>query len=226
MKRLTIIFLLLCGSVAAQIPPQRDSLAARVLIRSKLPAAGTASTPLTTVYQAINDAQTPVCQDFDAYDKFDTLVVSSGSEGATLPADFLRIVSVDRMIGDTLRLNMQEMVPSEMWEKGGGKSGATYKTAEIEHPRYFQIQGNRLVVRPKDRKPSNRPDSLLVCYWAIGHKLTSADDSLDIQSDFREALLIKACANLYRIRQGAGSPDAAALEAQYAIEVQKYGRKK
>lgn len=225
MKRLTIIFILLCGSASAQIPAQRDSLAARVFTNLKLSTSGSASITTAIVYQKLNDAQTPVCQDFDAFEKFDTMTVSSGSEGATLPGDFLRVSGVDRMVGDTQRIPMQQIRYEERWEKTGGLSGTTYDLASREQPRYFYIHANKLVVYPKDRKPSNRPDSLLVGYWAIGHQLASSTDSTDIYPEFRAALILKATALVWAMRNGQGSPEAAALEAQYAAEVLKYGRK-
>lgn len=225
MKRLTLILCLLGVSASAQIPAQRDSLAARVFTNLKISTSGTASVTTAIVYQKLNDAQTPVCQDFDAYEKFDTLVVSSGSEGAVLPGDFLRVSGVDRMVGDTQRIPMQQIKYEERWEKAGAKEGSTYDLASREQPRYFYIHGNRLVTYPKDKKPSNRPDSLFVGYWAIGHQLTAATDSVDIYPEFRSALILKATALVWAMRNGSGSPEAAALEGQYAAEVLKYGRK-
>ena len=226
MKKVTIILLLLCGSVSAQMPGARDSLIARMCSNHRASTTnGTGNAPIATFYQKLNDAQTPVCQDFDAYEKFDTLIVSLGSEGATLPGDFLRISGVDGIVGDTLRIPMQEIAYEDRWEKGGGETGSRYNVAVKEQPRYFYIHGNRLVPYPKDKKPNNRPDSLFVGYWAIGHQLASAGDSTDVYPEFREALIIKATAMVWRVRQGAGSPEAAALEAQYAGEVLKYGRK-
>lgn len=224
MKRLMIVLLLLCGSVSAQIPARLDSLRVRVFTNLKLGSSGSSSITTAMVNQKINDAQTAVCQDFDAFEKFDTLLVHSGLEGDTIANDFLRVSMCDRM-SQGLRYPMIQIKPEERWEKGEMKTGADYDPADTTKPRYFYVYANRLVTYPRDKKPSTKPDSLFVGYWAIGRVLTADSVSTDIYPEFRDALLMKATAMVWRVRQGAGSPEAAALEAQYAGEVLKYGRK-
>jgi len=230
MKNLILIFLLIAASTSAQIPGRLDSLRVRVFTRLKLPVAGTASTTTAIVWQAINDAQTPVCQDFDAFEKFDTVVIYSVPEGGLLNTDFLRIAGVERTIGDTAspatRYAMQAIEQKDRWEKTGGITGATYDSAQREQPRYYYVHGKRLLTYPKDRRTGTTRDTLLVSYWAEASKLDSVSDTTDIYRDYREALLLKACAAVCRIRQGSQSTEAAAYETLYAVEVNKYGRKK
>jgi len=222
MKKLFLIAVLLAGSAYAQIPGQLDSLRARVFTRTQRPLAGTANATTAKAWQAVNDAQTPVCHDFDAYQKLDTLLVWGGPEGAALAGDVLRIDYVERMVGDAVRLPMIEVKQREAWEKVSGLADTGYTRLNVTLPRYWHSEGTRLFTTPKDIKTASDPDSLLVAYWAVGHNMTWGGDSTDIYPEYREALILKACANLCRMVSNFG--DAAVWETAYAAEVQKYGR--
>lgn len=223
MKKFLFIILLICVSTAmSQIPPQLDSLRARVFTRTQRPLTGTVNATTAKAWQAVNDAQTPVCHDFDAYQKLDTLIVWGGPEGAALANDVLRIDYVERMVGDAARLPMVEVRQREAWEKVSNLADTAYDRNNKTLPRYWHSEGTRIFTTPKDIKTASDPDSLLVAYWAVGHNLAWGADSIDIYPEFREALILKACANLCRMVSNFG--DAVMWETAYAAEVQKYGR--
>lgn len=224
MKKL-IFLLLLPLSVSAQIPGRLDSLQLRMCRLANKPTTYTSTWTSALLWQSLTDAQTPVCQDFDAFEKFDTVLVYKVPEGGTLNNDFLRVAWVDRMSGST-RLPMQPIEAVNRWTATGGTiAGSTIAdVAKIEQPRYYFVHGNRLMTHPKDGQESTRRDSLLVGYWAIASPLTGASDSTDIYPEFRPALLYKA---LSLALSAVGSyGESAAWEGQYAKEVALYGREK
>lgn len=223
-KLLVLSLVLLSLSVNAQIPGRLDSLRARVFTRLQLPTAGTAATTTAIVGQAIKDAQLPVCWDFDALVKFDTVTIYGGPEGAALNSDFLRVVGVFRIKGPTIRIPMIEVDLATLFEKAGGLASYSYRPGDSLQPRYFAIAGDRILTAPKSNLPSPRTDSLFIVYNAFAGRLDSVADSTTIDPGFREVLIIKACQIVQGIRFGLNAPETMAFANEYAEHMKRYGR--
>jgi len=200
---------LLAASAAAEpsVPGRLDSLRARLELRLNLPAGGNNLVTVGVMNAALNEAVGEVCQDFNAYPRFDTLVARPDSEGMALPTDFLRLRAVYRIIP---KYGSQPAVrfPLEPVAAGDSLWRAIKDLAELElepgdqiGPRRYSL-GNRLLLHPKyDRRSAADTALYLIDYYAIAPLMAADTDTVAVDPKYRAALLDKAAELCATVRQ-------------------------
>lgn len=204
MGRLRIIVLLVFAASSAMaespITPTRDSLSIAAFQQLNVVTTGDDQITTAKCYGALNQALLQVCRDFPAYEKIDTVTIDKTAEGGALANDFLRLKSVFRMKGDTLRVPLQVVDMDSLPGLSPRDSVAVQEKGNILSPRYAYTYANRLLTHPK-YIISGSADSFLVCYYALDDKLTSATDSVSIDKTYLTALKYYACYSLLAMIQ-------------------------
>jgi len=230
-KKVFVLVFLLSSSVMAGAPvtPSRDSLSARCYRMLNIPVTGTKQNPTTNMYDALNGGLAAVCRDFPALEKIDTLTIDREADGAALPTDFVRLKSVFRMKGDTLRLPLKIIDIDAIPLLTLPEKSATQDKGDITSPGFAYTYGGRLMTHPKYIIPS-LADSFLVYYYAMDDKIDSASDTVFIAKEYLNALTYFACWQLSAVRgdfqgatywRGLYDMDVNAARKSRAMEAQK-----
>lgn len=193
-----IILLLFAAGAFAQMPGRMDSLSLYITEEMSMAPSGTALVTTQKIFHAINRGIQEVCDDFPAIEKIDTLVIYSDSEGVALPADFLRMKAVWRMLDDSLRVPLDAQSQEEASLALSTTEGVKHDKASLFSPKSWHTFETRLLVTPK----WNRTDSLSlqIYYYARDTWKTGADSSTQVHSKYREKIIEYAISILWRLR--------------------------
>ena len=217
--RFTLLVLALAaGSVvfaADPISPRLDSLRYQVFEQLNVPSTGTYKVTATVANKRINVAQMAVANDFPAILKLDTVIGSGTVEALSLPSDFLRIMAVQKMKGDSLRLPIRPLDSlGDPWSKLTAARQYIQDANNIEHPKFYYVWGDKLMFLPKYSMPSMfGVDSFLVFYVALPAQMSSDSDTTLIPVEYRDLIIDYTCAELSALRQN--WDDYAAYMAKY-----------
>ena len=206
---MTIIRMLTClflaGSVMAQtyaLPTRRDSIRFMCYSRLNMPQTGTLRVDTTNANYAIDQAYANTCDDFDAIEKLDTVIIARADEGGSLNSDFLRLRKVFKLISDSVRIPMG-LLPLDSLELVYPQYAENLqKRTSIMSPNRVYSFNQKLFTHPKQYRSD--ADTMLVYYWAMGAELVSDTAHLAVLPGFVEKVISYAC-GLMAVTAGRGS---------------------
>lgn len=215
MVRVLIVILLLAVSASAQVSGRRDSLRQYALDKCFLPTAGTDAATAAKLNRQLNLCIYEVSTDFPAVEKWDTVVFSMADQAGLLNADFDRIASVARIVGDTtikIYVPMSPFVFDNAFDANLGFAGVKHNRGDSAQPRgYATFRGSdkgwRLFVYPREAKPADAADSFLVHYYAIGRQLDSDTAQTDIHPSYFDELLSLYAGRIQELRMNYAAAD-------------------
>jgi len=186
---------------------------------------GTPLIPTTVVNEVINRAQIRVAHDFPAVEKLDSILMSiNGGRSFELEDDFFKLNWAFKYRGDTT-LYIQYMPPQYLGLMDRGRASNVAENTK-DNPRYCWVSRvdytggakPRIFFYPQHKSPSGT-DTILISYYAIPDSLNSDADSTQIAYEYRDALIMYACALLaYRIgRWDVGQKYIEAYQTQLAL---------
>lgn len=209
MKRVILaLCLLLAGTVqgADPVSGRQDSMRVGTFELINAPDTGTDLLTAAVANRALRRALANVCEDFDAYEVWDTLTLAADSSGAELPADFLRMRAVFR-----LRYNpvdgIYSLDPLEPIAIGAGMRNVIVSPKDVEHdqadptkPEYYYVAANRLQTHPK-YGITGTSVQMVIDYWALAPAPASDSDTVAIAAHLRDEVMYAAAAELAGIRR-------------------------
>lgn len=182
------IFLLMVMSVSAQIypvDPSLDSIRTFVFSELNIPTAGTGNVTPTKANLKINLSLGILCSNFPAYEKIDTLVMTSDSDGVILPVDYLRTGSIFRTYNKLLipmasisHDSMRVLFISDSTVNANDRMKYT-------SPNYYRIFGRKFFTHPA----ITTLDTFIVYYYATHPELTTGTDSVIFEPQYFDKFL-------------------------------------
>jgi hypothetical protein len=210
-----LIWVVACATCHAQ-SMRRDSLRVAILDQLLLPTNGTAQVTTARINRTIGQACAKVCNDFPAIASFDTIAASGTTEGMALNADFNRLYSCYRMVGDTQRIPLivvpEDSLPA-IWAKSEASSMNMFSTGS---PRYCYVAGSRLFFWPKYNK-RGASDNFFIEYFANDTTVADSVPTTRINPKYRDAIIWNACVRVSTMRKLMN--DAATYDYLYSKEL-------
>jgi len=208
MKKLIIILLLLLvtDSYCQTLSPKRDSLMQQLADWAQLNATGDNYIDTTAMFRALSWGARATCQDFPAYERFDTVMVDSASEGGALPGDFSRMLgpnSAFLIVENTkeiMRLPLQMWPQDTMFLNRESNLQWLMKLADKLSVSYWEVHAEKLILHPKWFRGGDTA-KVLIQYYAIDTThLAAADSSLKIRAKYLDKVIMYATSRLYAMR--------------------------
>lgn len=196
-----VLCVLLAGTVFGQ-SMRRDSLRLSVYDQLLLPTSGDDQVTAARFNRIFSRGINAITTSCPAYEKLDTVFITVGVEGGLLNSDFVAAKSVDKMIGQTIRIPLQ-VVPYDdtLYNLLGGTAEKTEMNKTLrEHPRYYSAFNGKLFVRPKYSK-TTETDSFLTYYYAQAPDVTNDTTATTMSTAYREALIYFCCAKVSDLRR-------------------------
>lgn len=177
---------LLVGSAFGQTSPRRDSIEVAVELE-----VGMASTANLT-YE-INRAYRQVCVDYPALEQIDTVYVDSTDGSAVLPANFIRMRSVELLVSTG---GLKRLSPLASISQDSVYRRVTKEYANRTDPKglnYYDVENRVMACYPKWANPDDSA-AIRISYYGLGTYLTTASDTIEVTQDYRNAVFYYACA--------------------------------
>jgi len=217
MKKLIIILLLMLvtDSYCQTLSPKRDSLMQQLADWGQLEATGDLYIDTTAMFRALSWGVRATCQDFPAYERFDTVLVDSASEGGALPADFVRLRgpnSVFLMVEDTKK-NEVLRLPLQMWPQDTAflsrQSNLQWlmTLADKLSINYWDVHGGKLILSPKWSRGGDTANVLIEYYALDTTHLATPDSALKIRAKYLDKVIMFAASKLYAMRFNFGAAE-------------------
>lgn len=180
--------------------PQLDSVVLSVFNQLNVPATGSRRITTAVGRRMVNRAVAKTCTDFHAYEKVDSQVVIARDSviGATLPADYISLKSVQKRKGDSLFYPMIILPPELLVDEFNTAKKNIAATRGLDAYRHVYEEDRRLRAHPKMR--GVKPDTFVVAYWAMAPP-ASASDTLKVASEYLNKVIMLTCSYISALKQ-------------------------
>ncbi len=201
MKKIISILIILLVSTSAfgqiyPVDPSLDSIRTFAYYKLNIPTAGTGNITNVKANMAINMALGKLCTDLPAYEKVDTLYMTSDSDGVILPTDFTRMANAFRMY-DSMLIPMKEILHDSLYQIFViDSSGNSQNKSSFKSPSYYRINARKFFTHPKVSKA----DTFIVNYYALQAELTAGTDSITFESKYFDEFMTLVKAEILEIR--------------------------
>ena len=203
--RIVSVLLLLATTAIGQTM-RRDSLRQIVYDQLLIPSAGDEQVTSARFNRIFSRGLNAISTSCPAYEKLDTVEITVAVEGGTLGSDFVAALSVEKIVGQTIRIPLQ-VVPyaDTLYNLLGGTADKTTMNKTLrEHPRYYSAFNGKLFAWPKYSK-TTETDSFLVKYFAKAPDVTLDSTATVISTAYREALIYFCCSKVSDLRHDYGA---------------------
>ena len=200
MKKIVLVILLFASTVSAQtypVDPSLDSIRTYAFLELNIPTIGTGNVTLVKANLKINLALGTICDEFPAYQKVDTLHLTSDSDGVIVPTDFNRIRTAFRVYNG-MRVPMIDISEDSLFnifvvsELLNAQDTTSYRS-----PSYFRVHSRKFFTHPVVTLAS----AFIVDYYAVHPELTSGTDSVQFEPRFFDEFMALVRTNINALRE-------------------------